>query len=244
MWDPRVETPFDMDEEDQLKRWLPILTSLFLSPGLWAQTTTFTYTGNVFGVSNFTAPCGTGPCANYPSGARWTGHFTTSNPLPNNLGFYTDITGQVTNFSFTDGLNTFSSADPNMRVNAFFVKTDAGGNVTVADLSGWLWQTGSNPHSSGDRLAFMQIDTPDLAYNNGSCPTVGTSFSGVPDSCTSVPAFDASTSLGSQNTPGIWTRSAASAALVNTVSRKVHGIAGTFDLPLSLVPTNPTTEPR
>ncbi len=27
-------------------------------------------------------------------------------------------------------------------------------------------------------------------------------------------------------------------------SRRVHGAAGTFDLPLSLVPTNPTTEPR
>jgi hypothetical protein len=29
-----------------------------------------------------------------------------------------------------------------------------------------------------------------------------------------------------------------------TVSRKVHGVAGTFDLPLVNVPTNPTTEPR
>jgi hypothetical protein len=31
---------------------------------------------------------------------------------------------------------------------------------------------------------------------------------------------------------------------VSAVSRKVHGAAGTFDLPLSLVSTNPTTEPR
>ena len=28
------------------------------------------------------------------------------------------------------------------------------------------------------------------------------------------------------------------------MSRKVHGAAGTFDLPLSTTPTNPTTEPR
>jgi len=35
-----------------------------------------------------------------------------------------------------------------------------------------------------------------------------------------------------------------SLALVSAQSRKVHGSAGTFDLPLSLVPTNPTTEPR
>ncbi len=32
--------------------------------------------------------------------------------------------------------------------------------------------------------------------------------------------------------------------LSSAVSRKVHGGAGTFDLPLSLVSTNPTTEPR
>jgi len=33
-------------------------------------------------------------------------------------------------------------------------------------------------------------------------------------------------------------------AFVSAVSRKVHGVAGTFDLPLSAVATNPTTEPR
>ena len=32
--------------------------------------------------------------------------------------------------------------------------------------------------------------------------------------------------------------------LTSAVSRKVHGSAGTFDLPLSLLTTNPTTEPR
>jgi Calx-beta domain len=31
---------------------------------------------------------------------------------------------------------------------------------------------------------------------------------------------------------------------IGAISRKVHGTAGTFDLPLSAVPTNPTTEPR
>jgi hypothetical protein len=32
--------------------------------------------------------------------------------------------------------------------------------------------------------------------------------------------------------------------MTGAVSRKVHGAAGTFDLPLSSVATNPTTEPR
>jgi lysozyme len=37
---------------------------------------------------------------------------------------------------------------------------------------------------------------------------------------------------------------AGSPGIVGAVSRRVHDAAGTFDLPLSLVPTNPTTEPR
>ncbi len=37
---------------------------------------------------------------------------------------------------------------------------------------------------------------------------------------------------------------AAAPVLQGAVSRKAHGAAGTFDLPLSNVPTNPTTEPR
>jgi hypothetical protein len=38
--------------------------------------------------------------------------------------------------------------------------------------------------------------------------------------------------------------SAVAPALVSAASRKVHGVAGTFDLPLSAVAANPTTEPR
>ena len=39
--------------------------------------------------------------------------------------------------------------------------------------------------------------------------------------------------------------SSAPAVLVSAASRKVHGSAGTFDLPLTLTPSaNPTTEPR
>ena len=34
------------------------------------------------------------------------------------------------------------------------------------------------------------------------------------------------------------------ATLLSAVSRKIHGAAGTFDLALSLIHSNPTTEPR
>jgi Bacterial Ig-like domain (group 3) len=50
----------------------------------------------------------------------------------------------------------------------------------------------------------------------------------------------------SPSTSGPLTQTVAGAApvLAHLASRKVHGSAGTFDLPLSTVPTNPTSEPR
>ena len=47
-----------------------------------------------------------------------------------------------------------------------------------------------------------------------------------------------------ENTGAAITIPGAAPVVVGVVSRKVHGAAGTFDLPLSAVPTNPTTEPR
>jgi hypothetical protein len=43
---------------------------------------------------------------------------------------------------------------------------------------------------------------------------------------------------------GFWQTTAATLLLQAVASRKVHGLAGTFDLALGLLPTNPTTEPR
>ena len=162
MRDRIAQRAFGIEKGDPMKRWLPILASLLLSPSVWAQTTVYTYTGNVLFVSNYTPPCGTGPCANYPSGAHWTGQFTTASPLPSNLSSYTEVTSQVTSFSFSDGLNVFSDSNPNMRVGFFFVETDAGGNIVVADIGGSLWQSGSSPHTGTDRVAFMHNQLPRL----------------------------------------------------------------------------------
>ena len=43
---------------------------------------------------------------------------------------------------------------------------------------------------------------------------------------------------------GFWQTTATTLVLQTIASRKVHGLAGTFDLALGLLPTNPTTEPR
>lgn len=216
-----------------MKTTLLLLAGLSLSPGLWAQSTTYLYTGNSLSVSDFTPPCGTGPCANFPAGAHWSGQLTTSSPLPSSAPM-NNIFSMVSSFSFTNGLNFFSSADSNLRVNSIFASTDVAGNIALGDLTVFIWQSGSSPHSSGDRLAFMQINLPDLAYNNRACQTVGISYSGVLDSCILQAASDASTSEGAQNTPGTWTKATASSPVQNGASsRKLHGAAGSIDMPLS-----------
>jgi hypothetical protein len=85
-----------------MKQWLRVLASLlglFLSLGLWAQTTTYSYTGQARFVGNFFEPCGVRPCANYPPASVVTRQFTTAAPLASNLPT-SNIFPQVTSFSF------------------------------------------------------------------------------------------------------------------------------------------------
>lgn len=219
-----------------MKIWLPILTSFFLATSPWAQTTTYTYVGpDATTFVNFTAPCGTGPCANFPPGTHLTGQFTTAAPLSANLPG-NNISAQVTSFSFTDGLNTYSSADPDVRVYNFTVATDAGGNVTLINTSQIVverWQTGSSPHAAGDRYSLAMIWTGTLggvSHNNAGCTKVGVSIVGAPDTCTTE-APDVSTSTASAP-KGTWTKFPVAPVLNGASSRKAHGGAGTFDLPL------------
>ena len=196
-----------------MKKRLLVLASLlglFVSPSLWAQATVYSFTGPVYSsFFNFTSPCGTGPCANYPPGSRLTGQFTTAAPLASNLS-HVVVNPQVTSFNFTDGLNSYSSANPNVRGNQFTVSTDAGGNIILSggdEIRVSLWQTGSSPHAVGDRVAFAQI-VPGLVrgFNNFPCGAVGISVGGVPDSCLG-PAADASTSAGINDVvSGTWSR--------------------------------------
>ena len=104
-----------------LQRSLFMLAALCFSPSLGA--TTYVYTGAPYtAVLNFTSPCGTGPCANYVVGERVTGQFTTTVPLGSNL-VNQNVFPSVTSYSFSDGLVTYSSADPNSRVDNLVVST-------------------------------------------------------------------------------------------------------------------------
>lgn len=98
--------------------------------------TTYTYTGKDFTTA-------TGPLLT--TGDSITGSFTVSSPLADNLD---EVSITPTSFLFSDGLQTFSSSDPNIGVCAcspFFgnFSTDGSGNIIGWDVSLTLGLLGS-----------------------------------------------------------------------------------------------------
>ncbi len=85
------------------------------------------------------------------------------------------------------------------------------------------------------------------ALGTGACASAAT-CTDTQASATSVTYHLVATNSSGSTTldaPVAWIVGSAPAPLLQgAVSRRVHGAAGTFDLPLSLVPTNPATEPR
>jgi hypothetical protein len=169
-------------------------------PALAQTTYTYTAAPNYNNFINFTPPCTIGPCANYTSGMHPTGSFTTAAPLGPNLS-NVDIAAMITSFSFSDGINTYTS--PNGRIIDFHVYTDASGiptNSTFFDLQ--TWNTGGPTHMSGDRFSIFSIDFSASVTNNDNCSTVGSS-GGTADTCISS-GGDANTSTASNAGSGVW----------------------------------------
>ena len=179
-----------------------LVATFLVSSGLWAAT--YSYTGGPYsGVIPFTAPCGTGPCANYLNTMNVAGSFTTAIALAPNLINANVTAASVTSFSFSDGLNTYVSTDPNARLYFVQVSTGATGQITSATFIVEVWETGLSPHGVGDRLSYFGITpTSNLAYNNLACSVVLTTPALVPDGCNTV-LPDASHSEAQSNT-GIW----------------------------------------
>ena len=153
-------------------------------------------------VQDFAGPCGEGPCANYVIGEKVTGQFTTAVPLAPNLSNQ-NILPSVTSYAFSDGVDTYSSADPNVRVDDFVVSTDSNGNISAFDVMLIIWQTGTSPHAAGDRVARFAVSSSfeDLAENDAPCVVIVTAPSGASDACVTF-APDGSTSLSEANTYG------------------------------------------
>lgn len=192
------------------------LVVALLSMPAWA--TTYYFAGGPYTTRFDHQTCGTGTCADYPAGARITGSFTTAAPLAANLPA-TEITGSVTSYSFSDGVNAYSSADANARIVAFSVSTDATGRPSIANIQFQLWQSAA-PHNAGNnRLDILLVGTPTGGGTNVTCSAFGASpANGVADVCTGY--------SGSTDT-----------------SQAVTSLAGAWsvDVPIVLPPPTPTT---
>jgi hypothetical protein len=161
----------------------------------WASTT-YTFSANNYSTIGNFASCSTGPCASYTTSMKISGSFTLASPLPPNFSGG-DITSRVIAYSFTDGVNTITNSDPSARVFQFGVTTDASGNINVASILVEKWQSGSSPHTVGDRFAQINLNGPTIieALNNLPCIAVGGgTASGVSDLCLLTPLDSSSSS--------------------------------------------------
>jgi hypothetical protein len=128
--------------------------------------TTYVYTGNPFNAWGGTDSCsmGVGECS-------LSGSFTVAAPLPANMAF-----GSVTpvSFSFTDGVNTITSADT-LTLDILEVETNASGqidgwyfhfNVNVAPDSTFELTSDTDPPlaTEGD-LSAVESNLPPYAFS-------------------------------------------------------------------------------
>ncbi|GMU73679.1 MAG: hypothetical protein DYH14_11195 [Betaproteobacteria bacterium PRO3] len=176
--------------------------SCFLAVALSASVsvsaaTTYQYVGPTYSIVS-------GP---YATSQRVTGQFTTATPLAPNLPS-ANILAQVTSYSFSDGVHTYASSDPNARVYSFVAGTDATGAIANWALDFQVWTSGSIPHGAGDHYNEVRIlGTGDYAMEGATCSTTGTSVAGVADSCTVLDVSGLVT--GQAYTPqaaGTWTK--------------------------------------
>ena len=186
---------------------------------------TYSYTGTNYTTFTFrTPPCGTGSCADYTAAMRVQGTFTTAAPLAPNMGFQ-DLTPLVTAFSFSDGIQTFSSGDPLVRLYMIRGGTDAAGTITNFDFIAQRWQTAA-PHAFGDRVDFVTAnDNMSVGDHNLSCTAVGPSANGTLDTCTTS-AADTDYSNGFELSGALPVLAAAPPAVAGPVSVPTLGELG------------------
>lgn len=149
----------------------------------YAATYTVSPSGNYTSKADFTAPCAAGTCANFSLAMNVSGTFNVPTLAANLVN--SEIGATLTSFSFNDGINTYSSADPAVRIGRFQVTTNASGALTSANILVEKWLTGATPHTTADYFSLFSISGSSVAqvYHNTRCAGLGTAPSGVTDFC-------------------------------------------------------------
>ena len=103
--------------------------AMLVAPATSSGTTMYTYTGNFLGPD---ADCGCS-FAPYTTSDSVMGFFTVNAPLADNLTNMTNVTGLVTDFSFSDGLQTFNESS-SLMFEAFEVATNSSGAIDAWEV--------------------------------------------------------------------------------------------------------------
>ncbi|MDA8457201.1 IPTL-CTERM sorting domain-containing protein [Acidovorax sp. GBBC 3334] len=185
-----------------MKKFLLGLVAAVAAGTSFGATVNVTSTGNYTTIQNYTN-CTTVPaslCANFLTTHNVSGSFTTAGALPANAANL-EIGSTVTSYSFSNGLDTVASTDTNARLNTLRISTDASGNITSVNVMQIvLWQSGTAPHTAGNRFAaFVVAGTNGTSTHNSSCATTGTGNSGVTDTCLTATVTDTSRSTGNNS---------------------------------------------
>jgi len=220
-----------------------VITSLLVASPVSAATT-YDYIGPPYTLLHNHTTCTLGTCNDYATSMRVTGSFTVSVPLaPNLANVDISTSANLLAWTFFDGVNTISNTTPNAYIfpGFFFVSTDTVGNVTSTTdivVGNFTTSVGTGMNIRVNSIGVGDDAPGDYGLNNDWCMTMN-------GSACSNEMQDTNSSSGVNFTAGAWSTAAPPPpGFVSAASRKVHGVAGTFNLPLSAVITNPTTEPR
>lgn len=203
-----------------MRKYLILLLMIVAAPFAMADAV-YTYTGPVYTVvSTFTA-CGPRPCANY-TGKRITGFITTRLPVqPNSTT--TLLSGDIVTFSFSDGVFTYASGDPDVRLDGFSLTTDAQGQVTGGGGIIEKWLSGAAPHSAGNIYRYMSFSAGAVDSN------VANNVAAVAVSADDIPVSGHSTLAESSSgyAPAVQTGSWASTLPAPSVAAMIPGTGST-----------------
>jgi hypothetical protein len=204
----------------------------FTAPGSGASATVPpTATTNSSGVASVTATAN-GTAGSYSVTASVAGVATPATfSLTNNAVLPTKLA--------VTSVNGGASPSATIAFNVVVQAQDAGGtaqNVVASTLVTLSLNTGTG--TLGGTL------TCTIAAGASSCTVVGVTYSKAETGVVITATRTSGDTLASGNSAPFNVLGGSAPSFASAVSRKVHGSAGTFDLPLSAVPTNPTTEPR
>lgn len=176
---------------------LGLVAALAASLALPAAAEQYDYVGSTF--SSAGAP--------YTTSMSVTGQIITSGPLAPNLD-KADITGQISSFTFSDGVNTISNANGvvdtgfNILISGI-VSTDGTGNITE-----WQFLARTTPLAT----AISETEDQILIANGSGAPILGVLDAGFDDSvCTALNlggdcnAFPPVATSASTTSAGAWT---------------------------------------